>query len=106
MVGEDKAAFKLTTMENCNYCPDPATSICNEEYLCSRHYRALYLKKTKAAPLRTVFKTREEARLKRHYVELFSRPQTAQEFSLLVIAFKADAARIVRENPLYRDLIH
>ena len=68
---------------NCQYCPDKATTSHNEEYLCERHYDALYQKELKVIQLMEVPKTRLEKRLNKKYMKLIQgeiTPEIVEEF--------------------------
>jgi hypothetical protein len=85
----------------CHFCIDKATSIYNEEYLCERHYKILYLKTEHKRPTRLVPKSRLESKLKKKYMELISRPQTPEQFNKIVEDFKRDVEIIKKENKIY-----
>lgn len=88
-------------MKTCHYCHAKATSIYNEEYLCRRHYKALYLKTENKQPCRLVPKTKLESKLKKKYMELISRPQNPEQFQKIIDDFKKDVELVKKENAIY-----
>ena len=91
-------------MIKCDYCPDNAHSIYNEEFLCKRHYAVLAPKKNIEETIHLVHKTHLEKKLNAKYTELINDFTTKEEFDSILEGFLVDVEIIRNNNEIYSEI--
>lgn len=87
----------------CEYCEKKPTTMHGDEFLCSKHYVALYSKEDLAEQQNIVPKTKREKEMNAKYTKILRNFTFADErnFKKLVRDFKIDVKIIHLENATY-----
>jgi hypothetical protein len=93
----------MTKPFKCEYCEARPTTTHEKEFLCSRHYLALYGKPILTQQLKGVPQTPKEEELKEHYMKVLANHNFVDERKTkkIVKQFLADVRTIKIHNTIY-----